>query len=736
MRENVDVRFVVEGLSTELRVLSAEVREKLSHVTTATVECESTDDFGGTSLIGANALVEFVEDDVTVRRFHLVLERFSFAGIFAGARRRYIFELTHEIQSLALRSDVRIFQEKNVQEIVTDVLAAANIASDHFEFALARSLPKRTYAVQYRESDFNFISRLLEHEGIFYFVDDTEDKAVLHFADQNSAFEALSGDSELVLAEDTHASGVTEFWIEHKSVPGSAVVGDYNFNNPAMDLVQAAQTSASAPGSYFEYATGHKAPSEGSDLAKIRLEELHSDSVTASGESDVITLQTGRFFQLTSAADETHNGKYVVRAVIHDVRPRAQNGVKPYQNRFLCFPHAQAFRPRRAAPRAIVRGAHAIVTTGPSGAEIHTERLGQMKGKFFWDRVGSVDDRATCWMRVVQHPIGGSMALARVGWEMSVVYFDGDPDRPHTFLRKYNAEKPSPYTYPAAKTRMSFQTPSSPGGGKSNEFRMEDGAGGMETFVNASKNYEQETVNNKSETIAVNEEIKVGVDSNTIVGASETIGIGGNRSATISVNVSEGVGGSRSKTVGGSETVSVSGNETAVVMGSDSETTGGTRLSAAAVGVSRTCTGSHSLTVGAVMVDASGLGCSVAVAGVKAETVGGAKLTLSGKTVNETVVGALASTVGGVCVQAAGGNRLGTTKGAAAINVGGVACCNAAGKVAIKAKKVSINVLGVCNFLGGGGVINLTPASATLGGLVVIDASGNVTITGNPNVTS
>lgn len=736
MRENFDVALEVTGLSAGLRVISAEVRERLSTPTAATVECECTEDFDGEDLLGAPAKIEVIEDGTTVRRFHLVVTGLGFAGVFAGERRRYTFELAHELHALKLRSDVRIFQEKSVPDIVSDVLTGAGIAADHFEISLRRTLSPRVYTVQYRELDFDFVSRLIEHEGVFYFIADDDEKAVIHFADDKSAFEAIEGEPDVLLADDAHATGVTDFWIEHRSVPGKATVGDYNYTTPAVDLARSAAASGSPPGEYFEYASGHQTTGDGDALAKVRLEELHAGSVTASGESDVIALQAGRWFELGGAGDEAHNGKYVIRSVVHDLRPRAQDGLSHYANRFTCAPHALAFRPRRAAPRAIVRGSHSILTTGPSGSEIHTDSLGRMKGKLFWDRKGSADDRSTCWIRVLQHPIGGSMALARTGWEMVVVYFDGDPDRPHSILRAYNAEKTSPYGYPGAKTRMAFQTPSSPGGGKSNELRMEDGAGGMEMFVNASKSFESETVNDKSETVAVDEQIEVGVNASTIVGSAEKIQIGASRTATVGANVSEGVGGSRTKSVGGSETVTVSGNQTAVVKGSDSETTGGTRMCVAAVGVTRTCTGSASLSVGAVRVEASGLGCSMAVAGAKSETVGGVKLTLSGKTVNETVVGALASTVGGVCVHAAGGNRLGTTKGAAAINVGGVACINAAGKVAIEAKKISINVLGVANFLGGGGVLNLTPATAAFGGLVVIDASGSITVSGNPNITS
>jgi len=376
---------------------------------------------------------------------------------------------------------------------------------------------------------------------------------------------------------------------------------------------------------------------------------------------------------------------------------------------------------------------HSAVVTGPGG-EIHTDKFGRMKGKFFWDRVGPDNDESSCWMRVVQLPIGGSMALARMTWEMSIAYFDGDPDRPITVSRVYNAEKTSPYGYPAAKTRMSLQTSSSPASGKSNEIRMEDGGGGQEFFMNASKDYDGATHNNKTEKVGVDETIDVGVDEEITVGASQTVSIGASQTTTIGADQGMQITGSRTVSIGASESVTVSGNISQIITGSDTETTGGSHTTLAALGIDKTATSSYSLTVGGSMISAAGLGVSMAVAGAKSETVGGAKIYASGKAVGESVVGALAVTVGGVCVHAAAANRVGGTKGAAAITVGGLASMNAGGKVAFKAKKISVLVGGVANFLGGGGVLTLTPGSASFAGLITLDASGSIKISGNPNL--
>ncbi|MEZ4300989.1 MAG: hypothetical protein R3B70_39000 [Polyangiaceae bacterium] len=144
----------------------------------------------------------------------------------------------------------------------------------------------------------------------------------------------------------------------------------------------------------------------------------------------------------------------------------------------------------------------------------------------------------------------GSMALARMTWEMAIGYFDGDPSRPIAAARMYNAEKTSPYGYPAAKTRMSFQTPSSPGGGNSNELRMEDGGGGMEMFVHASKAYEAKVNNNKTEAVDVDEKVDIGTDADVTVGANQTVSIGASPSTTVSADAGVKVIGDRTKSVG------------------------------------------------------------------------------------------------------------------------------------------------------------------------------------------
>ncbi len=724
-----------DAVPATLLVVSATVHEAISRPTYATVVLIGADDFDLEAPLQQAAQLTLLVDGTAVRQFSFVVSAVRFEGLARG-QRRYVLELWHELSMLSLRSDVRMFQEQDAKEIISFVLDQAGVPADHLTWSVQRSLSKRTYCVQYRETDLDFVARLLEFEGIHYFIHDDAGGTHVTFADAQSSFQPIEGQTAWSIVDGReHGDGIREFELETIATPEAASVCDYNFETPHIDLT-ATQPGVDSPrGELFEYTGGYKTPEEGQVIAKLRCEEILAKGKVGNGQSDRHSFRAGFWFELENAVAAHLSQKYLITAVTHEMvaRPTDGGGRSAYVNHFTVIPHATTFRVPRTAPRPRLRGAHSAVVTGPGG-EIHTDKFGRMKGKFFWDRVGKDDDTSSMWMRVVQLPIGGSMALARMTWEMSIAYFDGDPDRPIAVSRLYNAEKTSPYGYPGAKTRMSLQTMSSPASGKSNEIRMEDGGGGQEFFLNASKDYDGQTNNNKTEKVGVDETIDVGVDEEITIGSNQTISIGANQTTTIGADQGIQITADRTVSIGASETVTVSGNISQIIKGSDTETTGGSHTTLAALGIDRTATSSYSLTVGGSMISAAGMGVSLAVAGAKSETIGGAKIFASGKSVTESIVGAYAATVGGVCVHAAAGNRVGGTKGVAAITVGGLASMTAAGKVSIQGKKISILVGGVANFLGGGGVLTLTPASASFGPLVTLDASGSIKISGNPNL--
>jgi type VI secretion system secreted protein VgrG len=714
------------------------VDEAISQPTRAQVLIAADEPFDAAAAIGGDAKIELVDaEGEALRKFHLVISGITFVAE-RSQRLVYRIDFAHQLAQLALRSDVRMFQEKDVKDIVSAVLDGAGVASDHVEWSLTRTPRKRVYCVQYRESDLAFVSRLLEDEGIFYLPKDGDDATIVSLVDGTSAFTPLD-DDEVRLTDGTETDGIDTFELEHRLTTDVAVVADWNYETPTVKL-EATEKAADPPnGSNYLPWTGHTTPAEGKALAKIRAEELAAGKKVGFGRSVRMDFMPGRVFKLTEATQASLCAKYVLRRVRHVFRvnthePTPSDLPDTYYNEFECHPEPQPFRPARVTPKARAYGSQSVVVTGASGEEIHTEKLARMKGKFFWDRVGKNDDTSSPWMRLAQLPLGGSLTLARVGWEMTIQHLQGDPDRPIAVSRTYDASKPSPYGYPAAGSKLALQTASSPGGGKSNEIRMSDGAGGMEFFMNASKDMSETVLNDKNEKVDVDAKLDVGVDSTNHVGANQKVTIGAAQTTDIGAEATLTVKGNRTKTVGAAETVNINGKNALQIKGGDTETIGAGFTQVAGLEVSRTTMGSQTLTVGASSISAAGKDVSLTCIGTKSETVGAAKIIMAASKATETVYGALALTVGGVSLTLAASDHKAEVKGVAALTVGGAAVYNAAGQLLLKGSTVKILVGGMANFLGGGGIMNVTPGSVAFVGMVTLDASGEIQLTGSPNL--
>jgi type VI secretion system secreted protein VgrG len=715
-------------------VAHAVVREALSTPTTAHVTLFVDDALDEEAPIGTKATLKALVDDALTRTWDLVVIAVRFEAARAD-KLVYSVELAHPLALLAHQSDVRMYQKVSVQDIVDDVVQRATTGLSP-AWHLKRSLSPRTYCVQYRETDLDFVSRLLEHEGIFYVPNDGDGDGFT-LADDKNAFAPIDGNATVAFVEGEHGEGVHELDVEYSWVTDRVTLRDWNHETPTIQLQATSAVSGTVACEAYEFPGGFSVSADGGALAQVRAEELASRQAIATGRSDQLAFRPARSFTLSGTSRDPLNADWVLRSVTHSfviLRLEREDDERSYSNTFVCAPSAQPYRPSRDTPRPIAAGSDSVVVTGPSGEEIHTDSLGRMTGKFYWDRIGKNDETSSRWMRVVQLPIGGSMALARMKWEMVVRYLYGDPDRPIAIARVDNGVHAAPYAYPAAASAMSLKTLTSPGGAKHNEFSMEDGGGGMKVGMTASKDYTEAVNNNKTQKIAVNEKTDVGVDCANTVGGSQKISIGAMQTKTVTSDASVQVTGDRTKSVGAAEMVTVSGAETNKISGSDTESVGACRITTATMGISRSSKGSHSLTVGGAMIEATAMGCSVATAGARSETVGAVKLVASGGAVAETVIGAMAVTVGGVLMNNAAAKTLSSTKGAATIEVGGAAALNAGDQIQITAKSISINVGGVVNILGGGGVLNMTPGSGSFVGLVTLKGSSGVSLSGAPNL--
>src|ERR1019366_10275219 len=227
------------------------------------------------------------------------------------------------------------------------------------------------------------------------------------------------------------------------------------------------------------------------------------------------------------------------------------------------IPKGSPYAPPRLAHKPRIRGIQTVVVVGPStdsDQSIHCDKYGRIKVHFFWDRVGQLDENASCWLRTDQAMMGGSMLHPRLGWELSVAFLEGDPDRPFAVGRLYNATNTPPCSLPGEKASGSIKSLSSPGGAGHNEMKMSDSGGSQGHGMSAQKDMNSTIGNNKTETIAVDDTHSVKVDMASAIGASESLSVSGNQSVNIGAVLSENIGGSQTISVGGADTTNADSN--------------------------------------------------------------------------------------------------------------------------------------------------------------------------------
>ena len=708
----------------DVRVMGGSVVEEISAPTTATVTIEASEDLDPDTLIGKQATVSIDADDQVTRRFTLVITEVELADLDTAAR-RYTVTLEHPIALLRLRRDHRTFLGKSVHDIAVAVLGAVSLTPT---WSASRGETPRDACVQYGETDFDFFSRLLEEEGIFWLCPDDEQQAKLVIADAPSAFTAIAGNEEVPLTGEGAGIGVHEITFEHAVTSGAVALADFDYNKPGVNLTSRATLDDEPAGELFEYPGRYSTQSDGGALAKIRAEELASEKVRITGSSSRPHLRAGSWFMLTSTHEDAPTGKLLVRRVEHSP------GVDRYRNRFLASPFDLPYRPRRKTPRPVA-GTLVATVTGPSGQEIHTDKLGRMKALYAFDRLGKNDDTSSQWIRVLQPAIGGSMMLARVGWEMAVRHLDGDPDRPVAVARMYDGEHVPPEKLPGAQTKTSFETLTSPRAEKINAITFEDKSGAMLLDVKAAKDLDATVLNDEKETVGANDILAVGKDQTVLIGDAQKVTIEKDDTMKAAKDAGVAVAGDRKKTVAKDETVTVEGSLSARIDGNDEESVGQNLEITAEDELLETAKGKYDLSVSGAVTAKAKKDYTIYVAGKSSETVGAAKTVASSDgTLTEAVGGDVNLTVGGAWVETVDGNRVSSVQGDMERTVGAAGSLTAASKLQVKAKTIKITVSGAVTFLGAGGVLSLTPASVGFVGLVTLKGSGGVEIAGAPQM--
>lgn len=481
--------LAVERMSAEERVSG------LFHFDVSLVSNNTSIDFD--ALVGKDVTITLERMSGTPRHFHGMVGRFLQGGRIDG-HQHYRADIFPKLWLLTLSTDYRIFQEKTVPEIVKELLTEHGVTDVKDD--LKGSYTPREYCVQYGETAFDFVSRLMEEEGIFYFFEHTSAKHTLVLADDSSSHTALVPEEIPLLAahalrevEDT----LTECGYQKQLVTGGAVVLDYHFETPSTKLASTVAGNATTgkfeavenPGAFTKKDAGDK-------IAKLRAEahEVPATMLTGSGSARAFT--AGGRFKLTKHPRASFNQAYVIREVVHSVSQ------DDYHNGFEAFPQSVPYRPARNTPKPRVYGAQTAVVVGPSGEKIHTDKYGRIKVQFHWDQRGTKNEKSSCFIRVAQDWAGksfGSFFLPRVGQEVLVSFLEGDVDRPIVIGSVYNAEQVVPYALPANQTRSLIKTQTE--GTVHNELRFEDKKDAEEVWLQAAKDFKAEVVNDRTWTV-------------------------------------------------------------------------------------------------------------------------------------------------------------------------------------------------------------------------------------------
>ncbi len=576
-------------------------------------------------LVNAPALLSLRIGEAPVRYVHGWVQQAEALGHISG-RWVYRVRITPLIERLRHTRNSRIFQELSVPSIVKVLLGEWGM--EH-HFRLGRSYAERTYCVQYRESDFAFISRLLEEEGIFYFFEHSEQGHLLVLGDGVNAHEVLPGGSSLPLRYEDGRVHDEEFISRlervHRVRPGRVMLRDFNFEKPGLDLsARNRGAEGMAELELYDYPGEYASPVEGQTLARIRMEEKAQGAQTYTGRSRCLRLRPGYLFEVENPGDGTFAGNHLAEEVVHSGTqpdtlgsPEALGEV--YHNTFRSLPQGVPFRPVRVTPRPFIHGVQTATVVGPASEEIHTDPHGRIKVQFHWDREGKRDDRSSCWVRVGQTWGGlawGAVYLPRIGQEVVVRFLEGDPDRPLIAGTVYNGANQVPYGLPADKTRTALKSSSSLGGAGFNELRIEDAAAREEIFTHAQKDETLITENDKSQEVRGYEKLLVKKDRRICVEGHQKLKVVLDENSRIEGNQTLRVSGNRATTVRQNHQESVTGNQS-VKVGSNSKAD-------IAQAVMETVGAAKALTIGAGYSINVGMALAETVGGLKAVEVGGA----------------------------------------------------------------------------------------------------------------
>ena len=473
------------------------------------------------------------------RYFHGLVARCS-QNIDQGQFASYQVTLRPWLWLLSRTSDCRIFQNLSIPQIIKQVFR--DLGFSDFEDALSRPYREWEYCVQYRETSFDFVSRLMEQEGIYYFFRHEQDRHVLVLADAYGAHTTVPGYASVPYypkdEQQRERDHMHNWHLAQEVQPGSLELNDYDFQRPSASIdVRSAMPRPHTAGDYplYDYPGTYVQSADGEHYARTRIEALQTLHEQIEFSGNARGLGSGHLFSLTGFSRRDQNREYLVVGIRYFIVQESLEsggglGSAQFGSSLTCIDAQQSFRPLASTHRPIVKGPQTALVVGPKGEEIWTDQYGRVKVHFYWDRHDQSNENSSCWIRVSQSWAGknwGSMQIPRIGQEVIVSFLEGDPDRPIITGRVYNAEQTVPYDLPENATQSGMKSRSSKGGTPANfnEIRMEDKKGLEQLYIHAERN--QDIV------VEVDESHSVGHDRNKSIGHNETVTIGNNRTRIV-----------------------------------------------------------------------------------------------------------------------------------------------------------------------------------------------------------
>lgn len=648
VQDNRPLQIFISGVApNQLRATSLQATESMSQLFRFRVGVISDRGKEVTfdQVLGKDASVRLELPKNQERFFSGIISRIA-QGETTERYTHFELEIVPKFWTFTKKTQSRIFQHKHIPDILKEVLRGLDV-----EFQLQGAFQPRDYVVQYRESDFNFASRLMEEEGIFYFFKHAKGKHTMVVANTPSVYPSVPGESTIVFKAMRQAdtNGEENIYAMSKSqelAPGKFLLWDHCFELPHKKLdaekpLTDSVTLGSAtiklklgensnleiydwPGAYAQRfdgidRNGGERPAELQKIfqdnkrtVEIRMEEAASNSLAAEGESNCRNLVPGHKLTVkTLGSDQLSqsmkaDGAYVLSSVTHIARLGSAYETGPgagfeYRNQFTALPANMPYRPARTTPKPVVAGSQTAVVVGPPGEEIFTDKYGRVKVQMHWDRQGQSNADSSCWIRVGSPWAGkgwGMVHIPRIGQEVIVDFLEGDPDQPIIVGSVYNASQMPAYKLPDHKTRSWLKTCSTPGGNGFNEIRIEDKKGSEQIFIHGEKDQDIRIKNDCREWIGRDRHMIIKRDLRERIERDRDEKVKGNHTEEIEKDAQYKVGGNVDIQILKDKKELIQGTSDVLIQKDQTEETTGTVSQTIGKDLQQVVKGSHGMDVG------------------------------------------------------------------------------------------------------------------------------------------